>query len=366
MLNETDQRELLNFSATEPVVSVYLNTDPTAGNADAYRLRLRSLLKDVNLPKDVEVIERYFNHEYNWSGKGVAVFSCAPKEYFRVFSLGVPVRDMLYIGERPSVKPLADLLDTYGGYGVVLVDKQGARVFSFHLGQLREQEGVMGEAVKHTKLGGSSSRPGARGGVAGLSHYEDAVVDRNMKEAVDFAVHFFEENHVRRVLIGGTDENIAMFRSRLPKSWQSLVMGTFAMPMTASHAEVLAKAMQLGVQAQQEHEERLVDRLITAAAKGEGGVVGMEPTLASIQDGRVQTLLLLEGFRTPAYRCKNCGRLTAERTAACQACSGEMEGLYDGVEMAVNAVMRGGGDVQVIRSSQALEGAGKIGALLRY
>ena len=80
----------------------------------------------------------------------------------------------------------------------------------------------------------------------------------------------------------------------------------------------------------------------------------------------MQTLLLLEGFRAPAYRCKNCGRLTAERAVNCVACDGEMEGLYDGVEMAVNAVMRGGGDVQVIRNSQALEDAGKIGALLRY
>jgi len=366
MLNETDQRELLNFSASEPVVSVYLNTDPTAGNAEAYRLRLRNLLKEVNLPDDVEAIERYFHHEYNWSGKGVAVFSCAPREYFRVYTLGVPVRDMLSVGERPSVKPLADLLDSYGGYGVVLIDRQGARVFSFHLGILREQEGVLGEPVKHTKLGGASTRPGARGGVAGQTHYEDAVVDRNIKEAVEFAVHFFEENHVRRILLGGTDENVALFRSRLPKAWQSLVMGTFAMPMTASHSDVLAKAMQLGVQAQHEHETRLVERLITAAAKGEGGVTGLEATLTSIQDGRAQTLLVSEGYRAPAYRCTNCGRLTAARVDCCPACDGEMEGIYDGVELAVNAVMRAGGDVQVIRDSQPLQAAGNIGALLRY
>lgn len=366
MLNETDQRELLNFSASEPVVSVYLNTDPVAGNADAYRLRLRNLLKEVNLPQDVEAIERYFHHEYNWSGKGVAVFSCAPKEYFRAYTLGVPVRDMLTISERPSVKPLADLLDNYGGYGVVLVDRQGARVFSFHLGLLREQEGVVGDPVKHTKLGGASTRPGARGGVAGQTHYEDEVVDRNMKEAVEFAVHFFEENHVRRVLLGGTDENVAMFRNRLPKAWQSLVMGAFAMPMTATHADVLAKAMQLGVQAQQEHEMRLVERLITAAAKGDGGVTGLEPTLESIQDGRVQILLVSEGYRAPAYRCTNCGRLTAARLECCPACDGEMEGISDGVELAVNAVMHAGGEVQVIGESDPLRDAGNIGALLRY
>ena len=55
----------------------------------------------------------------------------------------------------------------------------------------------------------------------------DEVVDRNMKDSVDFAVHFFEENRVRRVMIGGTDENVSLFRSLLPKSWQSLVMNSF-------------------------------------------------------------------------------------------------------------------------------------------
>ena len=43
------------------------------------------------------------------------------------------------------------MFDVYGGYGVILVDRQGARVFHFHLGELVEQEGVLGTLVKHTK-----------------------------------------------------------------------------------------------------------------------------------------------------------------------------------------------------------------------
>ncbi len=102
-----------------------------------------------------------------------------------------------------AIKPLADIFDLYGGYGVVLVDRQGARVFHFHLGDLVEQEGVLGELVKHTKRGGSASFVGQRGAPSGHSHYEDEVVDRNIKEIVTFATHFFEEKHVRRILIGG-------------------------------------------------------------------------------------------------------------------------------------------------------------------
>ncbi|HVN55610.1 MAG TPA: hypothetical protein VMT46_14850 [Anaerolineaceae bacterium] len=367
MLSESDLRELLEFSASEPVLSVYLNTDPAEGNADAYKLRLRSMLKEVNLPDDQQAIERYLSREFDWSGKSVAIFSCAPRGFFRAYSIAVPVRSRVRKGERPAVKGLADLLDAYGGYGVVLVDKQGARVFSFHLGELREQEGVVGEQVRHTKRGGASTLPGGRSGTAGKTgRATEETVDRNMKEAVDFAVHFFEENHVRRILIGGTDENISHFRGLLPKAWQSLVVGTFPMSMTASHTEVLQKALELGRQAEQQRETRLIKSVITAAAKGNDGVVQLNNTLRALHDGRVQTLLIMEGYREPGYRCTGCGFLTTEKLKACSYCGKPFEEIPDAVEMAVQDVMRKGGEVEVIHSGPELEKAGKIGAILRY
>jgi len=366
MLTEKDLRELLEFSAQEPVLSVFLNTDPAEGNADAYRLRLRSMLKGVDLPEDIQQVEQYLNREYDWSGRSVALFSCAPQGFFRAYPLAVPVRSRVRAGGRPSVKALADMLDAYGGYGVALVDKQGARLFSFHLGELREQEGVIGEEVRHTKHGGASSLPGRRGGAGEQKRTAEEVVDRNMKDTVDFAVHFFEENRVRRVLIGGTDDNVAHFRSLLPKAWQSLVVGTFPMSMTASHAEVLARAMQVGKEAEKHRENRLIDTMITAAAKGSGGVVNLNETLNAIRDGRVQTLMIMDGYREAGYRCTGCGFLTTQNSQACPYCGSKFEQIEDAVEMAVQTVMQTGSDVEVIHSSPALDKAGKIGALLRY
>ena len=77
MFTDNDLRELLEFKSPEPVLSLYLNTEPSEGNADAYKLRLRAMLKPLNLPQDVNTIERYFNTQYDWSGRAVAVFSCA-------------------------------------------------------------------------------------------------------------------------------------------------------------------------------------------------------------------------------------------------------------------------------------------------
>jgi len=366
MLSERDLRELLEFSSSDPVVSVYLDTDPAGGNADAYRLRLRSLLKEVDLPQDVQAIERYFDREHTWTGRSVVVFSCASKNYFKAYPLAISVQDRVRVDNRPTVKPLVDLLDVYGGYGVALVDKQGARLFSIHLGELCEQEGVLGEAVKHTKHGGASAVPGRRGGVAGQTHYDDELVERNMKETVDFAVRFFEENHIRRILIGGTEDNVAKFRGLLPKSCHSLVVGTFPMSMTASTTEVLDRAMQIGVAAEQRREAKLVENVITTAAKGNGGVIGLDDTLKAIHDGRVQVLLTSSGYRAAGYRCGTCGFMTSQPSGTCQFCGGTFIEITDAIEFAVQGVMQSGGEVEVIHQNESLDSAGKIGAILRY
>jgi peptide chain release factor subunit 1 len=366
MLTDSDLRELLGYQARSPVLSVYLNTDPAEGNADAHRLRLRSLLKEVDLPEDTSVVLRYFDHTHAWSGRSVAVFSCASDEFLRAFSLAVPLRSRVRVSDRPHVKPLADLLDSYGGYGVALVDKQGARVFYFHLGELREQEGVMGESIHHTKRGGGSQAAGRRGGVAGQTGYEDEMAERNAKDAVGFATRFFSENNVRRVLIGGADENVALFRKLLPKAWQSLVVGTFPMSMVASQSEVLEKAMEVGQEAEHRREVQMVDTVVTNAAKGRGGTVDLGPTLNAVREGRVQTLLIRDGFRAPGWRCKGCGYLSAEHFDACPFCGQEGDQIPDAVELAVRQVMQSGGEVEVLRGDLAINELSQIGALLRY
>ena len=366
MLTESELRELLQFISPDPVLSVYLNTDPSEGNKDSYKLRLRNLLKGVNLPQDVETIERYFQLEYNWSGRGVALFSCAPQNLFRVYPLALPVPDFVHVSDRPSVRKLADLLDSFGGYGVILVDKQGARAFSFHLGQLQEQEGLLGETVKHVKHGGASTVAGRQGGIAGRTRHQEEVVERNMKDAVDFSVNFFNEYKVRRILIGGTDDNVAQFRGLLPKSWQSLIIGTFPMSMSVGHTDVFNKAMQIGQEADKKRAAKLIQDLMGHAVKADGAVVGVEPTLQEINHERVGTLVVMQGLQQPAYRCKECSFITTNPHRTCANCGGEMFQIPDAIDVAVSRTMRRGGDVEVVHASRELEEAGRIGAFLRY
>ena len=368
MLSDSDLQALIAYRPQHPVLSLYLDLDPSAGSADFHRLQLRQLLKgfEDRAAEDVEAIERFMDHEYDWSGRSLAVFSCTADDYFRSFALAVPLRSRARWVDRPYVKPLADLLDRYGNYGVALVDKQGARLFHFHLGELQEQEGTLGQEIRHTKRGGGSQVQGRRGGSTGQTRYSKDIADRNLKEAAQFAVGFFGENHVRRVLIGGTDANVARFNALLPKKWQSLVVGSFPVEMTAGHAQVQEKAEEIARRAEDDREQRLVETVITAAAKGREGVIELDGTLAAINAGQVQTLIVSEGYRAPGYQCRGCGYLTAQPLAECPFCGSEFIEIEDAVELAVRKVMEEGGEVEVVHGSPLLERAGRIGGQLRY
>jgi len=137
------------------------------------------------------------------------------------------------------------------------------------------------------------------------------------------------------------------------------------MSMTAKHTEVLARAMEIGQQAERRREARLVDEVITKAAKGAGGVVRLDETLSAVHEGRVQTLIVQEGYQSAGYQCAGCGYLTTQELDACPFCSKDFARIEDAVEMAVRKVMQSGGDVEIVRDNPSLEKVG-IGALLRY
>ena len=347
MLSDQAINELLDYQSDEKILSIYLNI--AEKTPEAYKLTLRSMLKGINMPEDEEAIIRYIEHEFSREGRSLAIFSSVEKNYFRAYPLSVSVHSRIHIGNKPYVSPLANILDAYGSYGVALVDKQGARLFHFHLGELVEQEGVLGDEVHQVRGVQSSKNP----------------VKRNLKESAEFAIAFFGQKNVRRILLGGTDENLSQFQNYLPKKWQSLVVGTFSLGMTASPHEVLDEAIKVGAAAEVKREAGLVRQMSTSAAKHAEGVVGLRDTLRASHEGRIQTLLVDENYHAPGYKCAGCDHLAAEKQDSCPFCGGEFKKITDAAEVAVRKVMLAGGEVEILRDNPEMAEVG-IGGLLRY
>ncbi len=366
MFMHSDLQDLVTFISPTPVLSVYCNTEPGQKKSETFKLQLRSILKKIDLTKDVEEVERFFSHEYDWEGKSVAVFSSFPQQFFRVYSLAIPIGTKVIISDRPAVRILANLLEHYSNYGILLVDKQHARLIHFHMGEVLTEEEFIGQEVKHTKRGGASAVTGMRGGTAGQKESDAEIVNKNLKAAADMAAAFFERQHVRRILLGGTNEVVAQFRTLLPKAMQSLVLQTFPIEMTASTPVLVEKALAVIKGAEEKQNDLLVKILIDATSKGQGAVLGMNDTLMAVSENKVRTLILTDDLHLSGQHCKSCGFMSTKPGEHCPNCNKRLISESDIIELAISQVLLKGGTIQFAAANTALEKAGSIGALLRY
>lgn len=369
MFTQENLEELLAFDAENAdaeVISLYLNADPSDNPIETIKLQLRGMLKEVGPghEDDIGKIEQHFDLVHDWGKAGVAIFSCAAEDFFRAYQVAVPFRNRVRMGPKPYVKPLLHFMKYYANYGVILVDRVGARFFEFHLGELQDTGGTMGEDVRKLKHGSGSSATGMRGGTGG-ARAEDEQAQRNMRDAAEAASRFFNGHDVRRLFLGGTSENVSAFRELLPKQLQSCIAGTFPMDMDASKEEVKKRSLDLLHQLNAEREQRLVEQMMSQSARGGMAVTGLAPTLRMISDGRVDTLLLSDGYRVPGFRHNSTGYLT-ETADSDLFGDGDFEPVPDVIAAAVNRTVEQGGHVEVISESRELEQAGQIGAILRY
>ena len=367
MLTQEQFQELLSYEADgKKVLSLYLDADVSQRPIDVIKLQMKGLAKEANInhSEDVTALERYLNHSFDWSKPGLAAFSADDGQFFRAFPVNVSFRNRLRVGHKPYVKPLAHLLDHYAHYGVVVVDRVGARFFEYHLGELQETDGYMGEDIRKLKTGKGSSAVGMRGGQGGSRHEEEAV-QRNLREAATAANLFFNRKPIRRLFLGGTAETVSQFRDLLPKQLQSCVAGAFAVDMDSGESEIRKRSLALLHEANEEREKRLVQQMITNHAKGGAATVGLDETLQAISDKRIQTLIISDGYRTPGYVHDESGFVVAN-LARSPLTEEELTAVDDVIDAAVMQTMNQGGHVEVISDNPDLEKIGRIGAILRY
>jgi len=371
MFSDSDLKELVSFrSAQSPVLSLYLNVDPTQQAIDQHKLVLRTLLKgvaDQAIQQDIQAVENYFDFEHPWQGKGVAAFSCQPLGFWRVYPLAVPVQNQAYVSHRPYIKPLTDVLDAYGRYGVILADREGARMFLFSLGELVEATGTFGEEVRRVKHGGASGVTGMRGGRASRTAQRgEAAVQRNLRDVVEASEAFFTAHGCTRLILAGSESNLAQLRDMLPRSLHERVIGSFTSDIGASVTDVQSKSMDLIEAMATERETELVESMTSAWRRGSGAAVALSDTLAAVQEHRARLLLVAAGYEATGFRCQNCRYLMLAERTECPLCGGQVEPVEDVVDSIVHRALEQNVEVEIVRGNRVLEESGSIGALLRY
>ena len=374
------------------VISLYVNLDPqNFAAAPARESAIRSAVDElgrridavadevthedlVALREDRERIEDFLTGDLDADGvHGLAIFACGPSGLWEVVRLGHPVDFEAVIDTAPRVEQLARDADE-GTWGVVLVSRSHGRVLRGNAHRLVEtierNDDVHGQ---HDQGGWSQAR------------YERSV-DREADSHVDALMETMYRAHRRRpfahLLFVTHSELWPSIERSLHADLQPLVAGRVEAEIEYSGPEdVLEIARPEMERVEAERERELLGRLQQGLGRGERAAAGLQPTLDALLQGRVEALLLLDGFSAPGVTCPACGWMGADPdTRTCPVDSQDVERRESIVDPAVASALGQGAAVVVVprrddpadpdtgpsASFLELQGHGGIAAVLRF
>jgi hypothetical protein len=226
------------------------------------------------------------------------------------------------------------------------------------MGVLEDVQGHLGEEVKLHKAGGWAAQRYQR--------HETMVARHNLQEAAELAEDFYRANDTRRLLLAGTEKNVARFQDLLSHRLRSMVVGRLAVGANATPAEIGEKSIKLVQKVADEEARAVADQVVTMVHKGGAAVAGLAETLTAVQDGRALHVVALTGFAQPAYRFVDSGYIVLALDGEAELGSGRIQELPDAVESVLRRAMGQGIGVTILDQHAGLEQIGKIATLTRY
>ncbi len=373
MLNREELEEIATLQANSSYfVSLYLNVNPMTNAKGDYVIHFKNMLKNASegtdkavvkkIKGDLEKIESFIVSNKRQFKKGLAILSSSEKSFWKEYHLAVPVKNGIIIDKTPYIEPLLGILDNYQRYAALLVDKESARLFLVHLGEIEEYGEVRTSDIpgKH-KRGGWFSLSGHR-----FERHIDYHVGLHLKDVMKKLDSFLAEEKINRVIIGGSGEAVARVREMLPKVIGEKVMGTFHAEMFANNNEVFEKVKPVISEFENKKQKKTVSELLAMAMKRENAVIGLEDVLNALQEGRVMKLVFIKDFKDSGYACKHCRYLTKQKVSLCPYCNSEMEEVSYLGDLAAQRAVENGALVEIISDNKELSNAGGIGAFLRF
>lgn len=398
MLDREELKEIASLASAGEgehyFVSLYLNVDPLLNRGGDYDIHFKNMLKEKAaslekpLLKKVEAdfgsIKDYAASHRRSFKKGLALLSATSLDFWRVYHLAVPVKNEIVVDRTPYLAPLLEALDNFERYAVVLVEKEDARLFVIHLGEIVEYDEVHTEGVpgRHRREGDFAlaqigvTRHAAQSGKGrlGVTGYRERRLERHTAEHVKLHLNgvrehlasFMEREKIARLIVGGSDEAVQAFRGLLPAPTQEKIIGTMRAEMFAPPDRVLRSAGALVAAHERREEERTVERLISRALSRQQAVTGLEGTLEALRERKVMRLVMLRDLTTPAYACAACDYVSARQEDVCTSCRAPVKAVVSATELAGELALQQGATVEIIEESAPLGEAGGIGAFLRY
>jgi peptide chain release factor subunit 1 len=380
-LTENRLRELARVHAGDDarVLSIFLNLDPAEfATPPARTSEISSVIDDAHrrvreseglshgarkgLEEDVQRADSFLRDLSPKGAHGFALFACGPVGLFEGIRLPQPIDTRVVISDTPFVESLVELVGAGGHWMVVLVNRQTGRLLRGD-GQTFHELAAIEDDVhgQHSQGGWSQAR---------YQRSVDEDVMDHLKNVADAVFVRFKRAPFRHLLLGGPGETLADFEDRLHPYLRERLAGRIEIDVENSRPDdVAASAREKIAEHTRAGERAALDRLQEGVARKGRGVAGLTPTLDALNERRVETLLLTDGFVATGCSCPQCGSVYSVNGGTCPADGTDLDCRDNVVENAMHLALEQSAGVIVIRdedNARELESHGGIAAVLRF
>ncbi len=242
--------------------------------------------------------------------------------------------------------------------GVLLADRQRARLFVFDGGLLAERSELIDELPREVDTRGERERGTPAAHVQELAH-------QHLRHAARAAFDLWQARGFHHLAIGAPDAIANELEHDLHPYLRERLCGRVKLAVGAPITDVLKAAELVEAEVERRREAAVVGRLREAAITGRRGIAGLARTLEALHSRRVERLVVSKGYSEEGWRCPETGALAL--VGPTNPVNGaRMVRVADVVEDAIEEALAQGLPVTICIGNADLDVLGRIGALLRY
>jgi peptide chain release factor subunit 1 len=361
-LTEIDLHSLAEIrDVKDAFLTVYFGATGKDSDQSVVASRLGAIQKA--LPKDLlkafqetlDMVEDALSAPGVKGERGRVIFASADAGFLQVYRLSVEAEPLVVWSSTPFLLPLARLKEEFEDYGLLLIDSQEARLFLVRSNLLEENEKSSIDLMNKHKKGGWSQMRYNRLRRGQISSFFTKLIE-DLQENEDLA-------RMRGLVVAGPGEAKDQLIEMMPPALKGKVIGSLDTSMEAPSKDLMERGRDLSHEEELSREKVLAEKLKEAVLRGHPAAYGLAEVGIALKNGRVDYLLISEGFALPGMICTSCHHIDLENEK-CPTCGGEaaalsLEGLYELAE-------RMGAEVVLVDDDAFLESLGNIGAILRY
>ena len=325
LLTYQNIKEISRYGDEKGAISLYIYSPAHETKAE-FAIRLNNVADVIKAGadnvitkrKDIKVLLHNFVDVQrtlrNGFVKNKAQTYCAfvSADFFKFTTIPVKLRDRAVVDEHFYTLPLVTVLEQFDRFAVLVFDRRRARLFSYYLGQLQQEELIFHDYVL-PKLN-ASTRSWKCLSEKTINHRIQDSFHRHLKDVGRIVFDCFEPLGFDKLLLASHRTEIDAIKKHLHSYLDTRLAGEFNANVNDDIEIIEEKAAKVVAAYRREREKTKISELFDGNAHSKV-VFGVGAVLKALGAGNVRGLICADDFHTSGYVCPERHFFTVSPTA---------------------------------------------------